>query len=202
MYARGMRSTELAKETLMEKCPNCGAQGTVELHLLQNYAHVFWIPFFPAGKTATSECTSCKQVLKLNKMPESFKTEYKNLKGQTKTPLWTFSGIPLLALVLAGAAWHGKQKDAKNAQLILAPKVGDIFEIKEKEDEYTVYKVQDIEGDSVYVYYNQYETSKSTGLDDIINKGDSAYSQDVLPFSKSELKAMLAKGEIMDIDRK
>jgi hypothetical protein len=53
-------------------------------------------------------------------------------------------------------------------------------------------------GDSVFVQINDYETNKVTGLNDLKKE---AYSEEVMGFSKAELKQMLEKGEIIDIER-
>ena len=202
MIIYGSKTKQLAKEVLIEKCPNCGTQNSIELYLFQKYAHVFWIPFFPIGKTAVSQCEHCKQILKLKEMSSSLKTSYENLKSQVKTPIWTFAGIALLAILISFGIWNDKENDAKNANLILAPQVGDIFEIKTQENQYTLYKVESVESDSAAIRINQFETNKKSGLTSLKAKGESAYSEDIYSFSKKELKVMLQKGEILDIDRK
>ena len=79
------------------------------------------------------------------------------------------------------------------------PQSGDIFQIKTKDNQYTLYKVDEVQGDSVFVKANNYETNSASGLDDLKKK---EYSEDILGFTKTELKQMLDKGEIIDIDRK
>jgi hypothetical protein len=202
MIIYGSKSKQLAKELLTDKCPNCGTQNCVELYVFQKYAHVFWIPFFPAGKTAVSQCNHCKQVLKLKQMPSSLKGSYENLKLQTKTPIWTFSGVAIVAALFAVGFVNAKKNDARNAKLILAPQSGDVYEVKTKENQYTLYKVENITGDSALIRINQFETNKLSGLTDLKNKGENGYSEVLSSFSKSELKEMLQKGEILDIDRK
>ena len=202
MIIYGSKTKQLAKEVLTDKCPNCGTQNSVELYVFQKYAHVFWIPFLPLGKTAVSQCDHCKQVLKLKEMPSSLKTSYENLKSQTKTPIWTFSGLAIVAVLITIGILNDKKNDEKNAKLVLAPQSGDIFEIKTKENQYTLYKVENIAGDSAFIRINQFETNKVSGLADLKSKGESGYSEDVFSFSKTELKVMLEKGEILDIQRK
>ncbi|WP_301930131.1 hypothetical protein [Ferruginibacter sp.] len=135
-------------------------------------------------------------------MPVSLKTDYENLKLQTKTPVWTFAGAALLAIAITAGVISDRKNDEKNATLILLPKAGDIFEVKTKASQYTLYKVSAIEGDSAIVRINNFETNKISGLADLKSKGDTAYAEDEFAYSKKELKAMLDKGEIIDIDRK
>jgi len=199
MIIYGSKSKELAKEILTDKCQNCGTQNSIDMHVFQKYAHVFWIPFFPMGKTGLSQCDHCKQVLKLKEMPPALTASYDNLKAQTKTPIWMFSGLALVAALIIIGVISDNKKDEKNAQLILTPQVGDIFEVKTKDNQYTLYKVDEVQGDSVFIQSSNFEVNKVTGLDDLKKK---EYSDDVYGFSKTELKEMLNKGEILDIDRK
>lgn len=202
MIIYGSKAKELAKEIITDKCPNCGNQNTIDMHVFQKYAHVFWIPLFPIGKTGVSQCDHCKQVLKLNQMPPHLKTAYTNLKAQAKTPIWMFIGSALIVALIIFAAIEGNEKDAKNAKLILSPQMGDVFEVKTKEGDYTLYKVALVEADSVFIRVNEFQVNKSSGLYKIREKGDVAFSQDLYGFSKAELKKMQADGEIIDIDRR
>jgi hypothetical protein len=198
MIVYGSRSKELAKDILTDQCPNCGKQNSIDMHVFQKYAHVFWIPIFPMGKTGVCQCDHCKQVLTLKEMPASLVISYNNLKEKAKTPIWMFSGLALLAVLITIGIISGKKNDEKNAKFILSPKAGDIFEIKVSDNQYTLYKVNEVLGDSVFVQINDYETNKVTGLNDLKKE---AYSEEVLGFSKAELKQMLEKGEIIDIER-
>jgi hypothetical protein len=194
----GTKATQLANERVTEKCPNCGTQNSIEMYVFQKYAHVFWIPLFPTGKTAVSECSHCKQVLKQKEMPAALKASYDNVKAQYKTPIWTFSGLALLAIAISLGVYTDKQDAARNAKLILEPKTGDIFEIRTAERNYTLYKVENVMGDSVLIAANNFETNKISGLNELKEKG---FSNELYSYHKNELKKMLEEGEIMDIER-
>lgn len=202
MIIYGSKNKELAKEIVTDKCENCGKQNSIDLHLFQKYAHVFWIPFFPTGKTGVSQCDHCKQVLKLKEMPASIRLNYDNLKAQTKTPIWMYSGLGVVFFFITVIIFSGIENDKKNKQLILTPQHGDIFEIKTKDNQYTLYKIAEVQSDSVFVRVNNYETNKATGLGELKSKGEETYSDGVFGFSKAELKVMLNKGEIINIIRR
>jgi len=87
MIIYGSRATQLAHETLSEKCPHCGAGHTTQLFILQRYAHIFWIPMFPIGKVAVTSCSNCKKVTKQREMTDLMRLSSDNLKSQSKTPL-------------------------------------------------------------------------------------------------------------------
>ncbi|MFT3935874.1 MAG: hypothetical protein QM726_19755 [Chitinophagaceae bacterium] len=202
MIIYGSRGTELAKEYVTAKCPNCNATASIEMHIFQKYAHVFWIPMFPIGKTGVSQCNTCMQVLKPKQMQPSLRESYDNLKAQTKIPIWTFSGIAVIAVLITLGVISDRKKDARNAQLILHPQAGDIFEVRTENNQFTLYKVERTKDDSVFVLLGNYETNKITGLADLKRKGADAYSQEILPLTKTSLRQMLANGEIIDIERK
>lgn len=98
MIIYGSKAKEVASETVSDKCQNCGAQDKIELHVFQKYAHIFWIPLFPTGKTGVSQCHHCKQVLKLKEMPASLRTSYNTIRAKGKTPAWMFSGLAIIIL--------------------------------------------------------------------------------------------------------
>jgi hypothetical protein len=202
MLVYGTRSKLLAKELVTDKCPNCGTQNSTEIHVFQKWAHVFWIPFFPIGKVAASECGHCKQVLKEKEMTSSMQTVLQDVKSRSKTPIWTFSGLALLAVLIVVGVINDKKKDEKIAKLILAPLAGDVFEMKTPESQYTLYKVAAIQGDSVMIRPNNMETNKPSGLTKIKAQGDAGYAEETFSVSKAELKSWFDKGEIIDIERK
>ncbi len=201
MLIGGNRVTELVQETLLGNCPNCGTKDSVQIHVFQRYGHIFWIPCFPMKKTIVSQCTHCKQVLNLKSVPSNIATESDTFKSQIKTPIWTFTGSALFVLLISLLFYTTNEHDKKNATLILSPKSGDIYDVEIKEDQFTLFKVDHIKGDSVYVRINQYETDKSSGLMNIRKKGDDVYSKDLQSISFLELKAMFERHEIIDIER-
>jgi len=200
MIIYGTKATLLKAEFIFDPCPNCRTANSVQINVYQRYAHIFWIPFFPIGKTGISVCNDCRQVLKLDQMPPSLKSSYDNIKAHTRIPVWTFAGIFLVAMGIIAIIISEKQKDEKVSKFILSPKKDDVFEIKLKDNEYTLYKVQRLEKDTVYFYANKYQTNQETGLSDLADKEyDTGMSYGL---SKSELIKMNKNDEIIDIDRK
>lgn len=199
MIIYGVRTKQIAKETLIDKCPNCSTQYSVDLPIVQRYFHVFWIPFFPVGKSALSQCTHCKQVLKKSKMPATFLAAYQNLKSNAKTPIWMFSGIALLTILVVALIIGIRNDHERNKKYITDPKPGDVLEIRLNYGQYTLYKIDKVTPDSVYVLTSEYESNKISGLRNIKQKGKSAYSDELTGFSMDDLKKMLDKDEVMDV---
>jgi zinc-ribbon family len=202
MIIYGTRAKRLTHENLMDKCPNCGSLGTSEMHVFQKYAHVFWIPFFPIRKIGVSQCNHCKQVLKDNEMPGELKETYNRVKAGTKTPIWSFIGAALLAVLIISIVISERDKDARIAKLVLQPAPGDVYEIKTKSNQYSLIRIEQVNGDTVLFRQNEYETNKLSGLDDIRKKGMDAYSEDVYLMTRKGLKELYDKGSIEDIERK
>jgi hypothetical protein len=198
MVVYGSKAKLLAKETQVDKCTHCGELNSVEIQVFQKYAHVFWIPFFPTGKTGGSQCAHCKQVLTVKQMPDSLRQSYEVLKKNTRTPIWTFAGLTIVVVLIALAIISDKQNDAQNAKLILDPKPGDVYEVKNANDNYTLYKVSKVVGDTVFILQNEYEVTAKSGLRKLRDK---PFVNEPDEFLKSELKAKFDNGEIVDINR-
>jgi hypothetical protein len=202
MIIYGSRATQVAKEIANEKCPQCGTQHSTDIHVFQRYAHVFWIPFVPIGKIGASECHHCKQVLREKEMSPGLKKDYQNIRSRAKTPVWTFIGLALVGFAIVYGTFESSKKSARNATLALAPQRGDLLEIKTKSNQYTVYKVEDVQADSVYVRPSQYETNKMSGLAKIEGKEEAAWSEDLAVMSTKHIKTLYDKGTILNIIRK
>jgi hypothetical protein len=198
MIIYGTKTTELGKRNLKGKCLNCGAENSIELHFFQKYAHIFWIPFFPTNKLGVSQCGHCRQVLKQEEFPSALTNEFRLIKAQTKTPVWTFSGLAFAVVFIGMAMLNSKATAEKNSKFILSPQSGDVFEVKLKDDQYTLFKVDNVKNDTVFVRFNNYETNKWSGLYDLKKK---EYAEDLFGYSKAELKEMFDKGDILNINR-
>jgi len=199
MIVYGTRAVLQKTEYIYDACPSCRATNSVQMNVYQRYAHVFWIPFFPIGKTGVSVCESCRQVLQVKQMPESLKPAYENVKSNTRIPAWTFIGVFLIAAGIVATIISENQKAEKVGKLIIAPKINDVFEIKLKDEEFTLYKVAKVAHDTVYFVANKYTIDQESHLDDLKTKGYDESS--TYGISIRKLVAMNKNDEILDIDR-
>ena len=202
MIIYGTKAKLLKAAITSDICPNCNTTNSIQINVFQRWAHIFWIPFFPIGKTGVSQCLHCRQVLKLKEMPASLKLSYDNIKSQTTIPVWTFAGCFLIVIGSIFFYISEKQKAKKVNQWVLSPQKNDVFHIKLKNDHYTLYKVNKVSGDSVYLALNKYESDREEGLDDIAAKGDTAYDNAQQGIAKPFLVEMAKEGAILDIERK
>jgi len=202
MIIYGTKAKLLKSEITSDTCPNCNTANSIQMNVFQRWAHIFWIPFFPIGKTGVSQCLHCRQVLKFKEMPASLKLSYDNIKAQTTIPVWTFAGCFLIVIGSIFFYISEKQKAKKVNQWVLSPQKNDVFHIKLKNDHYTLYRVNKVSGDSVYLALNKYEVDREDGLDDIAARGDTAYDSAQEGIAKPFLIEMAKEGTILDIERK
>jgi hypothetical protein len=195
----GTGSKQIATELIMDKCEHCGTANSVELYLYQQYGHLFWIPTFPFRKTVISHCSHCKQTLETKAMSANLAAAAQQAKSNAKTPIWTFSGLAVIALLVIAVSIFEKKKNEKNAQLIGAPKSGDLLTVKTKDNQYTLFKISEVQQDTILIQVNNFETNKISGINDLKTKG---YDSSQFVYTKKELKQMFDAGEIIDVERK
>jgi hypothetical protein len=196
MYIIGHKSISLAKEMVQDKCPNCGSMHSIEMNVFQKYVHFFYIPYLPAGKTGISQCSQCNQVLTDKEMPANLKEAYQQLKAKTKIPIWMFSGLVLMILLIVYQLNNEQRQQKAIAQSMDKLVDGNVLEFKLEKNNFTLYKIYRINGDSVLIRANEYESTTAEGLKDI---ADSAYVNDLRYLSKSELKKMAIEGSVLGV---
>ncbi|MEI8075218.1 MAG: hypothetical protein WCH78_10755 [Bacteroidota bacterium] len=108
----------------------------------------------------------------------------------------------LSVVIILLAIWYAsdQRKQAKqNAIFIEAPLVGDVVEVKAKEEKYVLLKVVTVKSDSIFLRANNYQSNSVAGLGPL---KDSTYLGDISYLSRVEYKKMFDKGEILEVDRK
>jgi C4-type Zn-finger protein len=202
MIIYGSRTYQLKSIQLTnEHCPHCGTQGSVAMFTMARYAHIFWIPFFPLGRVSVTQCQHCKQTLEENQMPAQIKAYHHRNLSETRLPLWQFSGLALIFMAIVFGAFANKADAEERSAFLQDPKVGDVYELKTGEGNYTTFRLMDITTDSVIVNYNSYEVNKVTGLPQI-DKEENYVDSLVYILSRTELDSMHREGNILDINRK
>jgi hypothetical protein len=202
MIIYGSRATQLAKETISDPCPHCQRSNSLDMYVFQRYAHVFWIPFFPVGKTGASQCSHCKQVMKFKEMPSVIRTAYHNVAAKMKAPLWTFIGVALVGLLIINGIIQSGIHDSRTSALLKSPQTGDILEVKKGAELFTLYKVADVRPDSVVILPLLYSVNQQSGLSKLESGKYAQFSDEPKMYSRESLSVLLHKGEILDVIRK
>ena len=194
-----LRKTEL----LFEPCPNCKQTNCVEVRIFQKYLHLFWIPLVPLSKTGWARCNYCGEMFTIFQMPPSILSAYERIRKNTTTPLWAFTGLALCIIGPIALGISDNQKHEKVSKMIRAPKKDDILEIMLDYDKYTLYKITNVEKDSVYFIASKYQATDHKSLTDLENKGEAAYETSVThAISSKSLIQMNDDDKISNIYRK
>jgi len=199
MIFYGSKGTHLHSEQVSGiKCSHCEQQTTHTISIFGRYAHLYWIPFFPMGKKGVSECNHCKITLAPKEMSESLKLAYQNVNGHTKSPVWYWSGLGVIAMIIGLVVFTGSQHKKDVITYINDPQVGDIYEYKPNEY-YSLLKVTSVSNDSIFVISNDYEIERQSKL----YKIDKTKNYTTKPYgiSKERIKDLFESNEILDVNR-
>ncbi|OQP67561.1 hypothetical protein [Niastella populi] len=111
--------------------------------------------------------------------------------------LWFLSPLLVAASFLV---WRKivTNNDRRIAQLLLLPQPGDIYEMATENSQYTLLRVSRIQGDSVFVNINEFETDKKKGLSQLKEK---PFAKEEIAFTRQTLRVMQKEGKILDVER-
>lgn len=202
MIVYGYRSTHLKSAPLKNvKCPNCDSQNEMSVSVYGRHVHIFWIPLFPAGKTPVFECQHCHKGYKKKELGNDGQLAYSNFKSTVKTPLWKFSGLAIIALLIAFAGYSSKRDKEKMDELVLKPAMFDVYTFRTDQNYYSTFRVLQVFQDSIYVNYNTLETSKKSDVKNIDiakNYDESMYYM----LTNKDVAILNSSGDLMEIKRK
>ena len=108
MIIFGSRATNIGSFESNSTCDYCMNKGAQHFVVYGKYAHIFWIPFFPIGRKAFSECTHCKKTITKKNFPPEVLQQYNHKKGEVKRPIWHWSGLILIGSLVLLIALLGK----------------------------------------------------------------------------------------------
>ena len=170
MLIIGVRNKKLDIRNISDVCSFCRVTNTLEITLYQQYVSIFWIPFFPSKKQLITSCKHCDATFQSEYMSLKFRQICEDIKTENKTPWWVFSGSGILVASLIALVIGIKIDTDNTREFVSAPRINDIFEIRLKDDIYTLYKVHKVEHDSVYFYANKYQISDETGISNLYDE--------------------------------
>jgi hypothetical protein len=119
MSTTGTTFQHPAMQVLMDTCPNCGTQNTIDMAIVENYAHVLWNPLAPTTKTSVGQCFRCKHLTELKELHAALNPSAKVVVIEYKIPKWTYSAVAALALLMTVAFIGVKKQDYKKAKVIM-----------------------------------------------------------------------------------
>lgn len=195
----GLKTKELGQTRVPGACPSCGTENSVALHVVQKYIHFVFLPIVPIGRSAVTHCEHCQQTLTGKQLSPSAKEVFKAALAEFRTPIWTYSGVAIVALLTPLALWQSDRHDKEVIARLNTPKEGDLYEILLGGRSYSFYRVSRVSGDSIYVGLYNYETNKWRGLGSLLRKEDGEFSKDLIGYSHADVLAMRKDGMILDV---
>lgn len=150
-------------------CPNCDTNVSMIYSIYGKYSHLYWIPFFPIKKVTFTECNSCKKTFEKIELPAVIQTKLdrEKEKDSIKTPIWMFSGLFLVAAIIAFCFYNSYQTDIDTESFAKNPKVGDIYFFNSAEGHYSTMKIDQISKDSLIIFVNDMEIDSKSEIDKI-----------------------------------
>jgi hypothetical protein len=199
MIIFGSRSSERTPVETGCNCTACNAEKSIYLLPYQKYAHVFWIPVFPTGRDYRAVCGNCKALFDANSLDIPYE-----VFSQVKTPKWTFFGlfafVIFLVLFMTLGAYTSNKYKKETVLYLESPMVNDIYEVKFDEKEYSLMKVLNVSGDSVYFFHHTHYVERKSDLKKL-SKTSTYDDTETDAYSKSELMEMYSDGVISRIIR-
>ncbi len=182
------------------QCTNCGHEST-HIVVYGSYFHIFWIPLFPYRKSLKIICDNCQHASKPKEVSEEVRSLAKQLKSKVNFPLYMFSGIGVIILLIAYFTIQGNIDNKAYAEYLEQPQVDDIYHLYNDEEiseyKYYLWKVVDVNGDSVNVSPNSFQYNyKPTKLE----PNDGFYDV-YITFHKHQLQEFLETDLIRKVQR-
>lgn len=180
-------------------CKNCGNKNSLELLSFTSYFHVFFIPFVSEGRQSQVVCRSCEKEYDLKIQPERIKEIARSEQVYLKIPLWHFTGIFLLGSLILAGIYNNQRDNRFDDMYIKAPMAGDSYEFEDDDGFYSLFKINFVTIDSVFIVYNNKAIDQSRDLDKIDKTKN--YSPILIGLSRIELEEMYDNGDILEINR-
>ncbi len=155
MIVYGWNSKELKQAPFPGHiCPACGAENSF-IVVDASYFHVFWIPIFPYNKKLRIVCGDCGHTMKPKEVSQEVRQFAKQLKSKVKIPVWMFSGVGVVTLLIVYGIISSFLNGQKELEMLNDPQVNDIYFFYDSEEptEYKYYlrKVVAVRGASIDV---------------------------------------------------
>ena len=176
MIIHGHSSVETLNEKLFDKCSNCGKINCLQLSVKQNYVTAFFIPFLPTNKTVNIFCNECYNTIKIKDATENQMLHYKNIKRNSRLPLWIFSGFFILCGFIIFAYFIGTAKHKSKIQRMSKVQVGDIFGVKLNDTAFTICKFEKVNNDTLVYRMSKLEVKSEEELSSLKQQDTTQFS--------------------------
>ena len=182
-------------------CKVCEENTSMYYRVEAKYFHVYWIPVFPYKKNTLVDCSYCDTAFEKKHFSENIKNKLQreNELQPARNPIWMFSGIIILSILIPLAFMQSARADEKKNDFLNHPKVGDVYFMNSLPTVYSTMKIASIESDSIHFIANDTAVTKFTKVFSITD--NHYYTDKIKTYSKSQLQDMFEKDSIYTIDR-
>lgn len=202
MFIIGQNTNKSNSKLISGICPKCNQKSSLEIEIVQKQLHFFHIPYWAFTKMSNLHCNSCHANLEFHDLTSDQQLYAAELIRNIKTPFYSFVGIPVFLLILTISIYLQSRETNVNKAFLMTPKIGDVFEVNAKPNEYTVGKVIKISNDSIFLQWHNYNVNTEAGLKDLIDiKGDE-FSNITSVVLKQDALKMLTDKKILKVIRK
>lgn len=96
----GFNHAPIGTDTILLKCPSCEKNSWADVMIVSKYAHIYWIPFYPAYKEVNAICQSCGIKRYGIPLDVDLINNYDVLRKKYRHPWYTYLGIALIVLII------------------------------------------------------------------------------------------------------
>ena len=218
IFGSGSGESVLGHQDTESLCESCGNSSQHTVKVFYRYAHIFYLMSFLTSRQYADVCPVCNSATSLNKA--DVKGKYKDTVPFIRKKGWMLC-ILLVAAFVAFALYSTAQQDERNAQIIAAPAISDLYfanlakipgsgyapsdspDNKEK-NAYGAMRLIKIEGDTLYFAVATKAYSKKSGLRKIAkSKTESMVfdTKDPLILSLSDVQSLTRQDIIYEARR-
>jgi hypothetical protein len=180
-------------------CPSCQESDYLDITIFAKYLSLYWIPFISTGKKSIAYCRNCTSTYESKQMTSEMRIEADKLKKDSKIPLWSFSGLGIVIVLVSILMFSIRQDNKQDKAYVSSPQTDDVYTYKTENDYYTTFKIIELTEDSVIVNQNIMEIDKSSGISEIDVPEN--YQDYYYIYGKKELIEMYEDGTITDVER-
>ncbi|MDR2916305.1 MAG: zinc ribbon domain-containing protein [Tannerella sp.] len=169
IFISGSSSSLIKSETSYHTtCPFCGHTGDVVFYVRGKYFYFMFIPCFPNGRDLYMHCTKCNSSLEYSEMSQELKSEIFEFSNKQRRSLFHYTGLLLFLFTIISFILLVRHSDSQQADYIKNPQINDLYNISiESDGYYSIMRIENISGDSVYFSVNKYSVRQTFKLDKI-----------------------------------
>ncbi|WP_324676897.1 hypothetical protein [Hymenobacter sp. GOD-10R] len=198
MIIHGRSSSHSAQESPATTLCHACRTGADQVQVLGQRAWVDWSAWLPAAHEETT-CFYCRRTLEHPRPVLHLLTTGLAFLQRATTASWHHVGLLLLALVILNTFTASGLAHKESLAYLNRPHTGDLYHVRTQEGNYSLLKVVAVDGNSVQLQANTYQTSSSSEIADL-NKPEN-YDRESFDLTRYDLQIMKQKEQILDVER-